>query len=172
MSIETFRKTFSGVKANRFLIVGSFPSKIDTNIKEDESTEFYVKASQFPGSSIGVVSLNYRGRPLKFSAEKAHSDWVMQIYSSNKSSYDLRKAFQSWMDAMNSSSHLTMDYELTSNWAIYYNQDLKSNTWVQNALMINCFPVDISPIELTNDTPDVFAEFTVTMTYDACQFTL
>ena len=84
----------------------------------------------------------------------------------------MRKAFQSWMDAMNSSSHLTMDYELTSNWAIYYNQDLKSNTWVQNALMINCFPVDISPIELTNDTPDVFAEFTVTMTYDTCQFTL
>jgi len=172
MSIDVFRNTFKGVKANRFKIVGTFPSQIiPAVVIDDRAVDFYVKATQFPGESIGVVSLNYRGRPLKFSSERGYSDWVMQIYNSNKKSFDLRSAFSSWIDSMNSFDHTKMDFNLTSQWTVYFNQELGvPNSWQQYAKLYNCFPVDISPVELTNDTPDIFSEFTVTMTFDSCEF--
>lgn len=174
MSIDVFRNNFKGVKANRFKIVGFLPSKIGSlSTLDDRALEFYVKATQFPGESIGVVSLNYRGRPLRFSSERGYSDWVMQIYNSNKKSFDLRAAFSTWIDSMNSFDHTKMEYDLTSEWTVYFNEELGvANNWQQYAKLYNCFPVDISPVELTNDTPDIFSEFTVTMTFDSCEFKL
>jgi hypothetical protein len=47
----------------------------------------------------------------------------------------------------------------------------KSNSKYEKlCTLINVFPIDISPIELTNDATDVFAEFTVTLTYDYSVF--
>jgi len=58
-------------------------------------------------------------------------------------------------------------------WVVSYDDMFgsKSNSKYEKlCTLINVFPIDISPIELTNDATDVFAEFTVTLTYDYSEF--
>ena len=56
-----------------------------------------------------------------------------------------------------------------SNWTVEY-MDMsgtQSNSQYQKKIsLVNCFPIDVSAIDLSYDVPDTFAEFTVTLTYD------
>lgn len=171
MGISDLRKKFLGVKANRFKIIGGLPPALKLNSNDlNESLEIYCKATQFPGAAVGVVDLNYRGRVVKFPAERAFADWPIQIYSSTQSKKDLRSIFQKWINYINDPNHTHMNYKAyAGEWIVYYDDmnftDSTSN-YVKSATLINVFPVEITPIELSNDTTDVFAEFTVTLTFD------
>jgi hypothetical protein len=171
-SLDDLRSQFSGYKANRFKIVGELPPGLVevTNFKLSE-IEFYVKAAQVPGSFIGYVPLNYRGRNIKFPTERSFSDWGMQIYPSSENPQDLRGLFATWIQELNSGLHNKMNYELVARkWKIYFNditnQSSSPMNYKNSVTMWNCFPIEISPMEMNNDSPDTFAEFTVTMAFD------
>lgn len=175
--IDDFRVYFAGVKSNRFKITGGIPSSLSSQINSsdfNESLEIYCKASQFPGSSVGQVNLNYRGRPVKFPAERASADWSIQVYSSSIDSKDLRSLFQKWIDYINSGNHEKMNWKAyAGEWVVAYDDMVGSKSNSQHTKLcslINVFPVDISVIDLTNDATDVFSEFTVTLAYDYSVF--
>ena len=160
-SIDRFRQNFEPIHANRFRVLGSIPN---LNLKM-EPFEFYVKATQLPGSTIGVVTTNYRGRKINVPAERGYSDWAFTFYSTPNSNEDFRILFENWMNKLNSSSHTENDFRLVSDWAIYYSES--DNVNYQRIMYIyNCFPSDISSAEMSNDVADTFLEFTVSMTYD------
>lgn len=168
-SIQDLRDNFRGYRSNRFKIRAQFPSGIDPI--GDDVIEFYVKAAQVPGAAVGYVPLNYRGRNIKFPAERSFNDWGIQVYASSVSSRDLRGLFVNWIQQMNSGTHSVMNYTLVApKWEILFN-DINGTSSVPNSYsnkveIYNCFPIDISPIEMNNDVPDQFAEFTLTMAYD------
>jgi len=175
--IDDFRKYFVGVKSNRFKVTGGIPSSLRSQINSsvfNQALEIYCKATQFPGSSVGSINLNYRGRPVKFPAERSAADWAIQVYSSEHQSEDLRTFFQRWIDFINSGNHDKMNWKAyAAEWVVSYNDmtAAQSNSKYKTfCSLINVFPIDISPIELTNDATDVFAEFTVTLTYDYSVF--
>jgi hypothetical protein len=175
--IDDFRQNFAGVKSNRFKITGGIPSSLSSQINSsafNEALEIYCKATQFPGSSVGSINLNYRGRPVKFPAERSAADWAIQVYSSSLDTKDLRTLFQRWIDFINSGNHDKMNWKAyAGEWVVSYDDMFgsKSNSKYEKLCsLINVFPIDISPIELTNDATDVFAEFTVTLTYDYSVF--
>jgi hypothetical protein len=175
--IDDFRQNFAGVKSNRFKITGGIPSSLSSQINSsafNEALEIYCKATQFPGSSVGSINLNYRGRPVKFPAERSAADWAIQVYSSEHQSEDLRTFFQRWIDFINSGNHDKMNWKAyAAEWVVSYNDmtAAQSNSKYKTfCSLINVFPIDISPIELTNDATDVFAEFTVTLSYDYSVF--
>jgi hypothetical protein len=66
-----------------------------------------------------------------------------------------------------------MNWTLTSPepWIVSFN-DMKDNStqssdrFKESVEMWNCFPIEVSPIEMNNDVTDSFAEFTLTMAYD------
>ena len=175
MGIDTFRKSFVGVKANRFKITGLLPAIPNLSSSGlNKSLDIYCKASQFPGSSVGLVNLNYRGRPIKFPAERAAADWPIQVYTSSLDNEDLRTIFQKWIDYINDGEHKSMNYKAyASEWTVQYD-DIKGrksdSRYTKICSLNNVFPIDISPIELTEDVTDVFAEFTLTLTYDYATF--
>jgi hypothetical protein len=78
-TLNQFRDNFKGVRSNRFKVNGSFP----TGEFDAQDFEFYCKASSVPGSSIGVIPVGYKGRPVKFSGERSYQDWLIQIYDSS-----------------------------------------------------------------------------------------
>jgi hypothetical protein len=175
--IDDFRQNFAGVKSNRFKITGGIPSSLSSQINSsafNEALEIYCKATQFPGSSVGSINLNYRGRPVKFPAERSAADWAIQVYSSSLDSKDLRTLFQRWIDFINSGNHDKMNWKAyAGEWVVSYDDMFGSQSnsnYGKLCSLINVFPIDISPIELTNDATDVFAEFTVTLTYDYSVF--
>jgi len=173
-TLDGFRTEFKGYRSNRFLIIPSFPTtgiNYGSFSRLSNVTEIYVKAAQIPGAAIGYLPLNYRGRNIKFPAERSFMDWGMQVYGSNSPNKNLRGAFLEWMNNMNSSKHTKMDYDLVSPepWQIYWNDmngTESGKSYKYSAFLYNCFPIEISPIEMSNDLTDAFAEFTVTMVFD------
>ena len=152
-TLDQFRSEFKGVRTNRFRVSGQLngvgggavtPPGAGANF-----FEFYCKATSIPGSSIGIIPVGYKGRPVKFSGERTYIDWVVQVYDSSVG--NLRQLFDEWINAMD-----TRDMSGT-----------QSNSQYQKKIsLVNCFPIDVSAIDLSYDVPDTFAEFTVTLTYD------
>ena len=176
-TLDDFRKNFNGIKANRFKIIGGFPPSVGINSNAaNEALEIFCKATQFPGSAVGVIDLNYRGRKVKFPAERAFADWPIQIYSSSIGAKDLRSMFAKWKDYINDPNHTSMNYKAyAGEWQILYNDmNFKQSTVLYYNLctLVNVFPIEVTPIELSNDTTDVFAEFTVTLSFDYAIFSV
>jgi hypothetical protein len=168
-TLDNFRNSFRGVRGNRFRVMGDFPNQAGF----DATTfEFYCKAASIPGSSIGMIPVGYKGRPVKFSGERTYSDWVVQIYES--SVVDLRERFEQWIDFMDSRNDHEINYNVSSSqWSIFYddvNGTQSDSKYKKEIRLINCFPIDVSPIEMSYDVPDTFAEFTVTIAYDRWEY--
>lgn len=171
-TLDQFRSEFKGVRTNRFRVSGQLngvgggavtPPGAGSNF-----FEFYCKATSVPGSSIGIIPVGYKGRPVKFSGERTYSDWVVQVYDSSVG--NLRQLFDEWINAMDTRDTHEINYNnANSNWTVEY-MDMsgtQSNSQYQKKIsLVNCFPIDVSPIDLSYDVPDTFAEFTVTLTYD------
>jgi hypothetical protein len=185
--IRNFRQTFSGTRPNRFKIIGSFPTAVTTgegngngNFTQNSAAnsagaakfDIYCKATSLPGSSIGVIPVAWQGRIVKFSGERTYADWSIQIYDSSSPGQILKQTFESWINLMNHRETHVLDYSLTSDWTVYHadvvNSVAKSSQsgFTQSHIMRHCFPIDISPIDMSYDMTDTFAEFTVTMAYD------
>lgn len=164
MSIDTFRQNFKGVRGNRFRIFGKFPGGGNAT---NNDFEFYARAASVPGSAIGIIPVGYKGRPVKFSGERTYTDWAVQVYDSSVA--DIRGRLEAWIESMDSRNDHEINYNLVEDWEVHY-QDMSgsvsNSNYNKKIKLINCFPVDLSPIELSYDTPDTFAEFTLTLTFD------
>jgi len=204
-NINTFRSGFRGIRPNRFKINGRFPTRragsnannqalgqalgalggasaLTGQALQNQSVydfAIYCKATQLPGSSIGLIPVAWQGRVVKFSGERVYQDWSIQVYDSSLGSNDLRGEFENWIEEMNTRSAHTINYNLTSNWTVEYDDittgtqsdgHTTSSTGQQNhkkhVTLVNCFPIDLSPVDLSYDLTDTFSEFTVTLAYD------
>jgi len=177
--IRDFRHNFFGTRPNRFKVEGSFPQAVTTeNVSNapaaDTTARFdvYCKATSLPGSSIGVIPVAWQGRIVKFSGERTYADWSIQIYDSSTPGQVLKQTFEKWINLMNHRESHILDYSLTSDWVVYHGDVVNSVSndsemgHTQSHVIRHCFPIDISPIDMSYDMTDTFAEFTVTMAYD------
>lgn len=173
-NINNFRSQFSGVRPNRFTIRGNFPGGVGA--QTTAAFDVYCKATQLPGSSIGVIPVPWMGRVVKFSGERSYADWTIQVYESSITSNDLRSGFEQWIELMDGRDSHKINYSLTETWQVVY-MDMNGTvsgqgnpTGNRTISLIHCFPVDISPVDLSYDVVDTFSEFTVTLAYDYWQF--
>lgn len=174
-TLTTFRNGFFGVRPNRFLVEAAFPV---TGV--DLSTAYiYIKAADVPGSNIGTIPVAWQGRVVKFSGERAYTDWSIQCYESNIKAKDLRDAFEAWMEALDGRNSHSINYDLTTNWVIRWSDIIAGTSdtpgtadsqdisdFNKAILLKNCWPTDIGPMPFNYDVSDSFSEFTVTMAYD------
>ena len=164
MNIDTLRSGFDGVRANRYRVVPGDLSSLGTN------AELYVKALSIPGSQIGMIPVSFQGRQIKFAGERQFGEWAITVYDSAQD--NVRKSFESWMDKLDGALNHGQRYNVAENWSVFYN-DASNQGHPDGSLqgsdgfkLIHCWPVDISPIDLSYDMVDSFAEFTVTIAYD------
>jgi hypothetical protein len=174
-TLNEFRNNFFGVRPNRFLVEGQWPSTVESPDLSD--IYIYVKAADLPGSSIGPIPINWQGRTIKFAGERQYGDWAIMVYDSNISSKDLRSGFERWLEAMSGRNTNQINYNLVADWVVRYSDVIPGSTstptntqqpsnFNKSIKLKNCFPVDIGAITLNYDTQDSFAEFTVQMAYD------
>lgn len=171
LTIDKFRSNFFGVRQNRFMIVPDWPSGLTT--KPDQTiTSIYVKAADIPEASIGIITVPWMGRAIKFSGERTYVDWAIQIYESNASANDLRKAFEEWLELMDTRVTHNISYDVTKDWQVWYN-DVTANDKVTNPSgftrgirLKNCFPVNVGTLSMDYDIADSFAVFPVTLAFD------
>jgi len=170
-TLLSFRQTFSGIRANRYTLDCPFP----TNAGFDLAEKVYVRAISFPGSNIGMIPVAYQGRVVKFSGERQFGEWTMQVYDS--SDRDLRKRLEDWMQTCDNASTHAYNSDVTKDWTVNYGDDTHTQFGTTHPGFVgpgptrqlklrNCWPTDISPIDISHDAYDTFAEFSLTIAYD------
>ena len=183
-TLKTFRDNFKGVRQNRFLVKVKWPTLgtggansgggggIVGGSENPNETSIYIKAADIPESSIGVITVPWMGRAIKFSGERTYVDWSIQIYESNNSMADLRRNFEIWMEAMDNRNTHNISYNVTADWEVWYN-DVKQNDTVTNPAgftrgikLKNCFPINIGTLQMDYDLADSFSVFPVTLGFD------
>jgi hypothetical protein len=145
----------------------TFPSFAGDPVNSGQALTFLCKAAQLPGSTLGTVPLYYFGRELKFAGNRNFADWTITII--NDENFRVRKAFESWMNGIN--SHGTNLRNTIAGSPSGYSVDArvdqydKSGNILKNYKFVGMFPVDLSPIDLDWGSNDAIEEFTTTLAY-------
>jgi hypothetical protein len=168
--ISTFREALkSGSRPNLFRIEVIPPTGIVVG-----GYTTLVRSAALPSATMGTIELPMNGgRRFKIGGDRVFSEWSSTVL--NDENYTLRSNLEVWQNRM-----VFTNYEIddglgnrsAASTGLYgtvliYQLD-ETGASVPNASyrLVNCWPSDISAIDLSYDTTDAVEDFTVTWTYD------
>lgn len=184
-SISLFKSAFGGgTRANRFEVIGSFPTGINSanvpDIASDLTTEtkFKVFATTMPKAEVGTIQVPYRGRLLNFAGDRSYGFWSISVYDDNNTE-NLWKAFNIWKELLD--GHITHtvannDYDfstLQKDWILNQlpiNGTPSGTLPLRTIVLKNCWPSQVSNIDLDMAKADQ-AIFNVVLTFDWYEIT-
>ena len=134
---------------------------------------FMCKGIQMPTSTVGIVTVNYFGRPVKFPGNRTFEDVTLTII--NDEGYAVRNRIENWMDDINQMEKNKR--ATTTDGKSAYVADLELTPLTKKGEIagtsiykfVNCFPTSLDAIDLAWDSNDQIMEFTTTWAYDYFQ---
>ncbi len=167
-NVNQFRSQLQGdgARPNLFEVSLPFPAfSLPGNAQT--KTTFMCKTAQLPGSTLGVVPVQYFGRELKFVGNRTFADWTVTII--NDEDFVVRNAFERWMNGINS-HNLNVRNPVASTPLGYsvdgeVTQFGKAGNTIKKYRFVGMFPSDITPIDVDWGSNDTIEEFSVTLTY-------
>ncbi len=160
-SVNQFRAQMigDGARPNLFEVTMPFPAFSSPENAQEKLT-FMCKTAQLPGSTIGVVPLQYFGRELKFAGNRVFTDWLVTVI--NDEDFVVRNAMERWLQNINShTANLRNPSAVSpSSYTVDATVDQygKAGNIIKSYKFIGMFPSDITPIDLdwgANDTIDL-----------------
>lgn len=167
-SVNEFRSQMvgDGARPNLFEVSMPFPVFSAPGDAQSKLT-FMCKSAQLPGSTVGVVPVNYFGRELKFAGNRTFADWNITII--NDEDFIVRNAFERWMNGINS-HNLNVRNPLASA-PLGYSVDAdvvqfgKKGDRIKRCRFVGIYPTDLTAIDLDWGSNDTIEEFSVNLTY-------
>lgn len=167
-NINEFRSQMvgDGARPNLFEVSMPFPAFSSPGDAQRKLT-FMCRSSALPGSTIGVVPVQYFGRELKFAGNRTFAEWTMTII--NDEDFVVRNAFERWLNGINS-HNFNVRNPVALNPGTYtvdgevYQYGKTGNT-LKKYRITGAFPTDVSPIDLDWGSNDTIEEYTVTLAY-------
>jgi len=170
--INQFKNQLSGggARANLFRCNGVFPAAAvaAAGLNPAQSIQFLCRAASIPSINLNPITVNFLGRPMKLAGEREFPQWTITVL--NDTNFALRNAFEKWSDVINNiESHKGRGSlaEYAQQWQVTQldrsGKDLKVYTF------IDCWPSEISSIDLNFDPATAVEEFTVTLQYQYYQ---
>lgn len=185
-TIEDFKARLSGgaARPNLFEVELAFPSYVQIATDSVANSRFLIKAAQLPASNINVIDVPFRGRNLKVAGDRTFDVWTITVI--NDISFDLRNAFEQWMNGINKHDNATGVINPTQYQkdAVVYQlgRNTRASTGsfpasidkatlgagdkypvLKKYVFHGLFPTNVSSIELSYDNSDTIEEFTVDM---------
>jgi hypothetical protein len=167
-SVNEFRSqmTGDGARPNLFEVSMPFPGFASPANAQTKLT-FMCKTAQLPGSTVGVVPVNYFGRELKFVGNRTFADWTISVI--NDEDFIVRNAFERWMNGINSHNFnvrnplalAPLGYSVDAE----VSQFGKQGNTLKKYRFVGVYPTDITPIDVDWGSNDTIEEFSVTLTY-------
>ena len=163
----------SGARSNLFKVtLNGFYS---TTTSEDEDFSFLCKAAQLPGSTLGIIEVPFSaGRRYKAPGDRTFADWTTTVI--NDSNHQIREALENLQKVYgttdyNSTISKTRTGGTQTDFSTILVQQLdQAGNPIYSYTLNNCWPQDISTIDLSYDSTDTLEEFTVTWSYDYFTF--
>ena len=165
----------TGARSNLFRVSLTGFFSADTTITADEDFIYLCKAAQLPGSTLGIIEVPFSaGRRYKAAGDRTFADWTTTVI--NDSNHKIRQALEvlqqqyGTTDYNSTTSKTRTGGSATDFSTIKVEQLNQAGTVVSSYTLFNCWPSDISTIDLSYDSTDTLEEFTVTWSYDYFTF--
>lgn len=160
LGVDDFKSKLKGggARANLFKATINFPAYAGGDV---ELTSFLCEAAQLPASSIGVITVPFRGRELKIGGDRTFAEWTPTII--NDTDFAVRDAMERWMNGINEHSANTglvnpVDYQAD----LLVEQLDKDGTVLKRYSFRGCFPTEVGAIDLAYATTNDIERFPVT----------
>lgn len=198
-TVSEFRAALQGgSRPNLFKVrIPAVPGAVGAAVQD--GFEFVCRAASLPASSLGLIEVAINGgRRLKMGGDRVFAEWSTTVL--NDEGFAIRSNIELWQNQIVNSNFNSAglsptgsigrqftNNDLFSTVEIYQLDDngdeVESTTGVTingveysptfnlaSAKLINCWPSDISTIELSYDSTDTVEEFTITWVYDYCLY--
>jgi hypothetical protein len=159
LGVDDFKSKLrgGGARPNLFKATINFPAYAQGDV---EITSFLCSAAQLPASTLGLITVPFRGRQVKLAGDRTFDTWTPTII--NDTDFAVRNSMERWMNGMNNHRQNTGLTNVND-----YSADLiveqldKDGSTLKTYNFRGCFPTAISAIDLSYATTDVIEEFTV-----------
>jgi hypothetical protein len=150
-----------GARPNLFRATINFPSYAGGN---SELTSFMCKAAQLPSSVIAQIDVPFRGRQLKIAGDRTFENWNITVIQ--ESSMEVRNSFERWLNGINEHVNGTglvnpVDYQAD----MLVEQLDRNDNVIKSVNIRGAFPVNLGAVELSYETTDALAEYTIEWAY-------
>lgn len=157
--IDDFKAKLAGggARSNLFRVTCNFPDFADG---DSDKASFMIKTAALPSSLIANITIPFRGRQLQVAGDRAFEPWAITVI--NDTDFDLRNAFERWMDGINAHRENTGLANPDE-----YNQDLlvdqldKEGNVIKQYVFRGCWPSSVSAIDVSYDAENTIEEFGV-----------
>jgi hypothetical protein len=171
-NISSFLNTVKqGVKNNLFMVEFNFPSILANEIPTRDTVNMLCKSAALPASNLGVIEVPFRGRTVKIAGDRTFDTWTATFIGDRN--FEIRHGFEKWMEGMNSHLGNTAQTITPNTSQTGYMTDLTVKQLEREATtsspesvlrtytLVQCFPTNISQIDLAYDSNDQIEDFTV-----------
>ena len=154
--------TGGGARPNLFEVELAFPAGVGIDNDVIDDARFLVKAAALPSSILNAINVPFRGRILKIAGDRTFETWTITVL--NDVSFDIRSAFEKWMNYINKLDDATgvtnpTDYQVDA----IVNQLNRDGGILRRYRFKDVFPTSVSTIDLNYETVDTIQEFQVEM---------
>lgn len=151
-----------GARSALFYATMEFPSVgVD---KPGETLTYTCKAASMPSTVINKVPVPFLGRKVNVPGDRSYEE-ELSLTIINDEDFKVRKAFEAWVQLMQSNTTNTRSTENIYKKATLVQKD-KAQKDVFKYDFFNCFPTNIGTIEVAWETTDQIQEYTVSLAYD------
>jgi hypothetical protein len=177
---------FNGARPSRFLCSVDVPVGLAGFNSDVSRFKFMCKSASIPSSDVGVVSVPYFGRILKYSGDRVWQDWEASVLLDED--YGSRTFLEAWSNGINKLEDNTMNtgfapngtalgnditpyggYKATIDITHFSQTDNGTDGKViANYKLIGAWPANIGPLQLAWEKRDSISEFSVKFAYDNC----
>ena len=174
-SISAFRKAIgAGSRPNLFKVQVTPPRQTGYDVT---SFEYLCRSGSLPSATLGTIEIPMNGgRRLKMGGDRTFAEWTSTVL--NDENFKIRSVMEKWQNDIvktnfeitgtlgNRSAVASLTGGLYGTIMIYQLKEDGSSAPAGSYRLVNCWPSDISAIDLSYDTTDAVEDFTVTWTYD------
>jgi len=168
-NINQFRENLnSGSKANLFQCeINGLPDGVrdPENLIGGGRFTFLCRSAAIPAYSLGIIEVPFRGRRVKIPGDRTYAEWAVTVLNDEKQG--MRKVFDNWLAFVNNPDGEEAIRETDEEYrcTIVINHLRPDGTKSRVYNLVDAFPTDVSPIDLSYDTTDAIQEFVVTFQY-------
>ena len=175
-SVTEFKSNLKqgGARPSLFKVDFLYPSGITT---PSTRSEFLVKATTIPASTIGSYDVFYHGKAIHVAGDRTFDTWDTTIF--NDEDFGIRNTLENWMAAISDHSLNTRDkgkfplHDKSEGDNALYKKDLsvtqlsKGGESLRTYIFKGAWPSALSTINLDWATASEIEEFTCTWVYDS-----
>lgn len=163
LNVDDFKAKLKtgGARPNLFRVTCNFPGFAGG---DTELASFMIKSASLPGSTIGMITVPFRGRQIKIAGDRTFEDWSITVI--NDGAFKSRNAFERWSNVIN--NHIANKGEHNP---LAYQTDMmieqldRNDQVVKKYTIRGVFPTVVAPIEVSYESNDAVEEFSVTLAY-------